>query len=129
MALQRSFELGYRDLGRLHLLSVGTTMTQSAFSGDQQRHLGAFGWLRKDLRLLRHTMQGQMAHVEHLSRSLLTDPTTYARIDIQQTDEQSEQLALDNASPRATKLLYGLYEATVNNPNMNVGRIRREWIG
>lgn len=127
IALHRANELRLR-LDRLHLLSIGTTMTPSSFITDQEQNLGLLGWMKDDLRLLQHTMNGQMHLARLLARSALQYDNRYVCIDIEQADAEKKLLKLDSASDEAQALIRNLFQRTVNDTSLQLERFRRDWI-
>ncbi|WP_265502739.1 CBASS cGAMP-activated phospholipase [Paracoccus beibuensis] len=93
----------HRD--RISILSVGTTTTDFAMSSDLNPKLGAFGWMRNN-RLTDVMIGSQQAITNDMMIHRLKG--RYLRIDRRQADAQKRELALDVATPAATKNLMAM---------------------
>lgn len=107
------------DYNEIHMLSIGTTTRSFSLGHSSGKQLGRIGWVRNN-RLLRLSMSSQQRLVEDMVGHLLKD--RYFRIDSDQSEEQSGELALDCASKMATKTLRGLatntLQRTINQPQL-----------
>ncbi|MBY0544596.1 MAG: patatin-like phospholipase family protein [Gammaproteobacteria bacterium] len=90
---------------QIHVLSVGTTNKSFSLGHSAGKNLGVVGWMQ-NFRLLRATMTSQQQLVHYMMGHMLEG--RYMRIDTDQSEEQSKELGLDNASPEAISTLRGL---------------------
>lgn len=90
---------------QIHVMSIGTTGEEAAFASRGRTRRGIFGWIRKG-RLLEITMAAQQSHVIQLCEGLLGP--RYFRINAVQSPDQASVLALDSATPTATRTLQSM---------------------
>ena len=93
----------------IHLMSIGTTSAEAAFASRDQLNRGLTGWLREN-RLLEITMAAQQEHALQLCATILGE--RFFRIDASQSADQAGVLALDAATPTATRTLEAMAEAS-----------------
>jgi uncharacterized protein len=104
----------------VRVLSIGTTTTRFSFSHEAGVNFGLLDWASRQ-RLVRAMISSQQLVVDYMLKHKLAD--RYLRLDIQQSREQEEGLALDVATLAAQRTIRGLAEATireaVNQPALN----------
>lgn len=94
----------------VRVLSVGTTTARFAFSHKPGVRLGFVDWASGQ-RLVRSMLSSQQMIVDFMLKHKLGN--RYLRLDIHQSREQEEDLALDAANTDAQKTIRGLAEATI----------------
>lgn len=98
---------GRRD--QLYAMSIGTTSAEAAFASRGRLERGLASWVRKN-RLLEITMAAQQEHALTLCQGILGD--RFFRINAVQSADQADVLALDAATPTATRTLEAMAETS-----------------
>lgn len=94
---------------QVFLMSVGTTSAEAAFASRGRLQRGLASWIRKN-RLLDITMAAQQEHALQLCEGALG--SQYFRINASQSEDQADVLALDSATPTATRTLRAMAQSS-----------------
>jgi patatin-like phospholipase/acyl hydrolase len=110
------FEISRTDI---RLLSVGTTTSKFSFAHGGGTRFGMMQWAMGQ-RLVQATISSQQQIVDNVVRHRLRDH--YVRLDMEQSREQEQSLALDTANLDAQKTIRSMAavtaQAAANNPNL-----------